>query len=642
MRRTATLMFDLIRKPALVALLGLFVARSEATAADGAGANGGAARKPNVVVILSDDQGWGDLSLNGNTNLSTPNIDSLARDGAQFERFYVSPVCSPTRAEFLTGRYHVRGGVFSTSTGGERLDLDERTIAQAFKSAGYATAAYGKWHNGMQYPYHPNARGFDDYYGFCSGHWGDYFSPPLEHNGKPVKGDGFIIDDFTNHGLKFIDEHRDSPFFLYLPFNTPHSPMQVPDEYYDRFRDKELALRAEVRDGQAAGGGGQGAGQGKKKQAAGGGAGAKAGEGPKTTEDLNFTRAALAMCENIDWNVGRLLKKLDETGLAENTIVLYFCDNGPNGPRWNGGMKGRKGSTDEGGVRSPLLLRWPKTVKPGTVVKPISGAIDLLPTLTELCGVASPAGGKPLDGVSLAPVLRGDTTEMPARKYFSHWSGNVSVRTQQYRLDAAGQLFDMVADPGQHKNVAAEHPEVASELTQAVDQWRREVLSELNPQEERPYTVGYKEFPITTLPARDGIPHGQIQRSAKAPNCSYFTNWTSTDDTITWDVEVATAGRYEAVVYYTCAERDLGCVVQLELGEGRVSTKVTKVNDPPALGLEHDRADRGSESFVKDFQPLTLGEVTLAKGRGPLTLRALEKPGPGVIEVRAVQLTLLP
>ena len=147
------------------------------------------AKTPNIVVILTDDQGWGDLSLNGNKDLSTPNIDSLAHDGARFDRFFVCPVCSPTRAEFLTGRYHVRGGVYSTSTGGERLDLDELTIADTFKSAGYATGAFGKWHNGMQYPYHPNGRGFDEFYGFCSGHWGDYFSPPLEHNGQIVKGE---------------------------------------------------------------------------------------------------------------------------------------------------------------------------------------------------------------------------------------------------------------------------------------------------------------------------------------------------------------------------------------------------------------------------------------------------------------------
>ena len=141
-----------------------------------------------MVVILSDDQGWGDLSLNGNTNLKTPHIDSLAKNGAKFDRFFVQPVCSPTRAEFLTGRYHPRGGVRDVSTGGERLNLDEKTIADTFRAAGYATGAFGKWHNGSQYPYHPNGRGFQEYYGFTSGHWGDYFDPPLDHNGVAVRG----------------------------------------------------------------------------------------------------------------------------------------------------------------------------------------------------------------------------------------------------------------------------------------------------------------------------------------------------------------------------------------------------------------------------------------------------------------------
>ena len=197
---------------------------------------------PNIILILTDDQGWGDLSMTGNTNISTPNIDQLARDGVFLERFYVSPVCSPTRAELLTGRYHVRGGVWSTGAGGERLDLDETTIAEIFRDAGYSTAAYGKWHNGMQAPYHPNSRGFDDYYGFCSGHWGNYYNPMLEHNGEIVKGNGFIIDDFTQHGIEFMEKNRNKPFFLYLPFNTPHSPMQVPDRFWENFKDKELEM----------------------------------------------------------------------------------------------------------------------------------------------------------------------------------------------------------------------------------------------------------------------------------------------------------------------------------------------------------------------------------------------------------------
>ena len=288
-------------------------------------------KSPNVIIVLSDDQGWGDLSVNGNTNLSTPNIDKIAESGVTFDRFYVCAVCSPTRAELLTGRYHVRGGVYSTSAGGERLDLDETTIAEVFKNAGYKTAAYGKWHNGMQPPYHPNARGFDDFYGFCSGHWGNYFSPMLEHNGEIVKGNGFITDDLTNHGIEFIEKNKENPFFLYLPLNTPHSPMQVPDKYWNRFAEKELKMR---------------------------------NRDPER-ENIQFTKAALAMCENIDWNVGRIIQKLDELNLSENTIVIYFSDNGPNSWRWNDGMKGRKGSTDEGGVRSPLMIKWPGKLKPG-------------------------------------------------------------------------------------------------------------------------------------------------------------------------------------------------------------------------------------------------------------------------------------
>ena len=158
--------------------------------------------KSNVVVFLTDDQGWGDLSLNGNTNLSTPHIDSLGKDGASFDRFYVCPVCSPTRAEFLTGRHHVRSGVYSTSAGGERMDLDETTIADLFKKAGYATGAFGKWHNGMQYPYHPLGRGFDYFYGFCSGHWGHYYDALMERNGKLEQGKGFCVDDFTTAAME--------------------------------------------------------------------------------------------------------------------------------------------------------------------------------------------------------------------------------------------------------------------------------------------------------------------------------------------------------------------------------------------------------------------------------------------------------
>ena len=561
--------------------------------------------RPNIVIFLADDQGWGDLSLHGNVNLETPNIDSLARDGAMFDRFFVCAVCAPTRAEFLTGRYHPRGGVHGVTTGAERLNTDEKTIGDTFKAAGYATAAFGKWHNGTQYPYHPNARGFDEYYGFCSGHWGNYFDPILEHNGKIVRGKGFIIDDLTDHALEFIEKNKTGPFFCYLPYNTPHSPMQVPDRFFDKLKDNPLRMR---------------------------------NRDPEK-EELEKTRCALAMCENIDWNVGRVLQKLKDLKLAHNTIVIYFSDNGPNSWRWNDGMKGRKGSTDEGGLRVPCVVRWPARIKPGKKIPQIAGAIDLLPTLADLAQIRV-VGTKPLDGTSLRPLLLADGQSWTDRMIFSHQNGRVSVRTQRYRLDNTGKLFDMEADPRQNHDFSEDRPRVAERLSKAVARWKDEVLGK-SPKDDRPFPVGYAEFPTTFLPARDGVPHGNVRRSAKAPNCSYFTNWLSTDDRITWDVEVAIAGDFEAVVYYTCPANDLGSTLELSFGKRQIRAIVTEAHDPPLVGAEFDRYDRGSESFVKDFRPLRLGTFRLEKGRGELVLRALNVPGGQVMDVRSVRLTLL-
>ena len=554
--------------------------------------------RPNIILILSDDQGWGDLSFHGNTNLSTPNIDELAESGVTFDRFYVSPVCSPTRAEMLTGRYHVRGGVYSTSAGGERLDLDETTVAEIFKKAGYATAAYGKWHNGMQPPYHPNARGFDDFYGFCSGHWGSYFSPVLEHNGKLVKGKGFIIDDLTERGLHFIEKNKERPFFLYMPFNTPHSPMQVPDKWWNEFQDKELKRRHRDPD----------------------------------KEDILFSRAALAMCENIDWNVGRLLARLDDLNLSDNTIIVYFSDNGPNSWRWNDGMKGRKGSTDEGGVRSPMFIKWKGTLREGLIVDKISSAIDLLPTLTDLAGIEfNPP--KPLDGISLTPLLMEDNPDWPDRFIISHWNKRTSVRSQQYRLDHEGQLFDMEHDPGQYQDISVEMPAILDQLSRVKKQWEGEVLNELPITDTRPFTIGHPDYLFTQLPARDGMAQGNIIRSNQYPNCSYFTNWTSISDKITWDAEVIAEGDFEVEIYYACPIKDIGSVFELGFGEEKITGKITTAHDPPLAGMENDRVPR-VESYVKDFKSLNLGTIHLNQARGELYLKAIHIPGSQVMEFR--------
>ena len=572
-------------------------------------ANSLSSAPPNVVVFLSDDQGWGDLSLNGNKDLSTPNIDSLARDGARFDRFYVCPVCSPTRAEFLTGRYHPRGGVYSTSAGGERLDLDERTIAQAFRAAGYATGAFGKWHNGTQWPYHPNARGFDEFYGFCSGHWGHYFSPLLDHNGKVVKGDGYVIDDFTTRALDFIESNQEQPFFVYLPYNTPHSPMQVPDRWWKKFANKKL--------------------QSKHRN-------------PKKEDDLH-KRAALAMCENIDWNVGRVLEKLDALKLGDNTIVLYFCDNGPNGNRWNGGMKGRKGSTDEGGVRSPLLIRWPAAIRAGTQVKPNAAAIDLLPTLCDLAGI-EPGNLKPLDGRSLKPLLISPLDQLakttwPERHLFSCWRNNVAVRRGRFCLDAGGELFNLENDPGQRTPVTARHPALTADLRAAVKIWRENILSELQP-DKRAFVVGHPEAIWTPLPARDATTEGQIERSNRFPNDSFFRNWTSTEEQIHWNCQVPADGRFRVHLFYTCPKEDIGSKIELSFGEARLVATLNQPGDSRLVGAAEDRKKR-AESYVQNWQETDLGVINLTAGKGNLTLRALEVPGSKVMDFRMLQLERL-
>lgn len=570
-----------------------------------------AAEHPNVVIFLADDAGWGDYSRNGNGQVSTPNIDSIAASGVTLERFFVCPVCSPTRAEFLTGRYHPRGGVRGVSTGQERLDLEERTLADAFHAAGYATGAFGKWHNGSQWPYHPMARGFDEYFGHTAGHWGEYFDAPLEENGRMIRTKGYIVDVCTDRALDFIERNKSKPFLCYLPFTTPHSPWAAPEADWKRFKDKPIHQRAVNAD----------------------------------QENLDETRCVLAMIENQDRNVGRVLQKLAELKLSDNTIVVYFSDNGPNSWRWNGGMKGRKGGTDEGSVRSTCFVRWPGKLPAGHTVMQIAGAIDLLPTLTTLANVPR-VGDKPLDGRDLSKLLLKQPVEWSDRMLFSTWAGKISVRTQQHRLDDQGRLFDMVADPGQTTPITTRKPEIAQQLTAAVKAWRQEMFGGFKPLagnavDPRPLAVGYREFPITLLPARDGEPLGNVKRSSPAPNCSYFVNWTSKDDRMVWRIAVQTTGRYEVSIDYTCPEADAGSQVELSFLENHLEGRVTPGWDPPLYTNQDTLPRPHGESQMKEFRALKLGEIQLKKGEGPLTLRAIEIPGKSVMDVRRVTLTLL-
>ncbi len=565
------------------------------------------AQKPNVIVILMDDMGYGDLSVTGNKNSSTPHIDQLSLEGVSLDEFYVCPVCAPTRAEFLTGRFHLRGGVHGVSTGQERLNLDEITIADAFKQAGYATGLFGKWHNGSQYPYHPNGRGFDEFYGFTSGHWGQYFDPILEHNSELTRGKGHITTDLTSRLIEWMESQHQlgTPFFGYLAYNVPHSPMQAERALFESIGTESIVARY---------------------------------HGPEE-EDIDFTRAALAMVKDVDRNIARLLESLKTTGIDNNTIIVYFSDNGPNSWRFNDGMKGRKGSTNEGGVRVPCFVRWPGHLPAGGHVAQLSGAVDLFPTLCSLCEI-SPPDHKPWDGINLAGVLKQPHTTPQVRNLLTHQGGKTALRSQQFLLDENGNLYDRISDKGQTHPLNDQHPDVHQSMIETSNQLRKELGIPYG-KENRPFPVGYQEFPVTRLPSRDAKLRG-VQFSAKAPNCSYLTNWKKTSDEISFPIDVKTTGNYDVVMHYCCPEENLGSVVVISAADHQLRWKITEPFDSPLVGAADDLVERKGESYVKDFKAISVGQLKMDSGVQTLRLTAERITGSSVAEIRWVELRLKP
>jgi arylsulfatase A len=560
-----------------------------------------AAVKPNILLILTDDQGWGDVHAHGNDLIDTPVMDRLSREGARFDRFYVSPVCAPTRASLLTGRYHLRGGVSGVTHRQEVLHAEEVTLAEVFKAAGYATGIFGKWHNGEQYPNHPNGQGFDEFLGFCGGHWNTYFDPELQHNGQPVKTKGFITDILTDAALQWIDQNQSHPFFCYVPYNAPHTPWQVPDRYFDKYKARGLS---------------------------------------------NEAAAAYGLCESLDDNIGRLLAKLADLQLANNTIVLFLTDNGPNAVRYNGGMKGKKGSVNEGGIRVPLFIRWPGHLQP-RLVPQIAAHIDLLPTLVELCGVPM-LKTLPLDGRSLVPLLQGEAKDWPDRTLFAYQPdtrGELplekgTARTQQYRLvrekSNVCQLYDMIADPSQKQNIAAQHPDIVQRLNTAYEAWFSEARK--GALEKPPIPVGHPQSPLVRLPAPEAGYSGNVEFFNK-PGFSHdwLSNWTSLADRIWWDLEVAQAGRYEVTLLYSCPPKDIGSTIRAEAGGQSVKATLTQPFDTGVIERP-ERVEAQLYRWMREFAPLKMGVVRLGAGRTRLSLQATKVAGEKVAEVGAVQL----
>jgi len=550
--------------------------------------------KPNFIIILTDDQGWGDLELTGNPVLKTPNLNNLADSGSLFNSFYVSPVCSPTRSEILTGNYHPRTGVIDVSEGGERINLDQKLISDYFKENNYKTAFFGKWHNGQQYPYHPNSRGFDEFIGYCSGHIGEYFNAELEHNGEFFKSDGYLTDYITDNTIDFIESNDNSPFFVFLSINTPHSPMQIGDEWWSRFEElnaEELSLNdltAKESD--------------------------KAFGASNNNTLVNHTKAAYAMIENIDWNVGRIMKSLLKSKKHENTVVIFLGDNGPNGNRWNDSLKGRKGSTDEGGVRSPLIFSYPKVNELlGEQINHISSSIDILPTLLDIADIEY---DNSIDGISLMPFML-NKTSYDERIIYSHWKGNVSLRFKEYRLDKDNKLYNVVDDKSQI--FPLNNDSIKKYLVKKKSDWINEVLNTSLSDEKRPFTISGNLNVNNVLPARDSYFSGGIKRSNRYPNDSFLTNW-SKSDSIYWPIQVMNDGLYSLRIFINANNESLNSELIVSTNNSNVEGKVNKVFISDLRGMENDRVPR-IESYLKDFDAIDLKPIYLTKQSKYLSIK---------------------
>ena len=435
-------------------------------------------KKPNVIIIITDDQGFGDLGINENPNIITPNIDQFASESIQFDNFFVSPVCAPTRASLMTGRYSLRTGVRDTYNGGAIMSNTETTIAEILKEADYSTGIFGKWHLGDNYPFRPSEQGFDESLIHLAGGIGQvgdftnyykgntsYFDPILWKNNKKNQYDGYCSDIFAENAVKFIEKNKNKPFFCYLSFNAPHTPLQVPKKYYNMYKDLDPEVGF-IDESLAS---------------------------KMSEKDKEDARRIYGMVTNVDDNVGKVLNKLTELGIEEETIIIFMTDNGPQQFRYNSNMKGLKGTVYNGGTRVPFYIKYAEKFKNSKVISRMSAHIDILPTILELCNLKIPSDRK-IDGQSLVPLI--NSKPFNDRHLFSYWTRrfpekyiNMSIQNDNYKLvgnnDYNGkikdfELYDLIADPLESKNVINQNIEIAKSFKIEMDNSIDDLLSSEN------------------------------------------------------------------------------------------------------------------------------------------------------------------
>lgn len=459
-------------------------------------------KQPNIIVVITDDQGYYDLSGHGSPHVATPNLDKLRDESFRFTRFQVSPTCAPTRSAIMSGRPPFYVGVTHTILERERMKLGVPTMPEMLRDAGYTTGLFGKWHLGDQDPYRPDQRGFDEvfmhgaggigqsYAGSCGDAPGNkYFDPAILHNNTFVKTKGFCTDIFFNQAMTWMESQKDKkPFFAYISTNAPHGPFIAPDSYKKKFEEAGF---------------------------------------PKST--VGF----YGMIENIDDNIARLSQKLDQLGIADDTLLIFMTDNGPAASKYNGDHKGKKNSVDEGGTRVPSFWRWPGVIQSGTDVDRIANHYDILPTFAEIVGGTTKETDQ-LHGRSLVPLLKDANAQWEDRFRVFHrgrWANGTAaesresafaVRNQRFRLVGRDQLYDMENDPSQKQNVIADHPEIAKQMNEHYDKWFAAALPNMANEDVQLtghntfHLMYWKQYNIEIPPVKKRKPRKEKKRTKKA------------------------------------------------------------------------------------------------------------------------------
>jgi arylsulfatase A-like enzyme len=556
-----------------------------------------AADRPNVVLVITDDQGYGDLSCHGNEVLKTPNLDALHAESIRLVDYHVSPTCSPTRSALLTGHWTNRTGVWHTIMGRSLLRENEVTVGEAFRQGGYTTGMFGKWHLGDNYPYLPEHRGFVEVMRHGGGGVGQtpdfwdnaYFDGSYFHNGKVTPVQGFCTDVWFDYAMRFIRSQKKAgkPFFAYISTNAPHGPMHAPEEFSKPYL-------------------------------------------PQGKHVANF----FGMIANIDHNVGRLREFLRDEQLEQNTIFIFTTDNGTSsgGKVFNAGMKGQKGSEYDGGHRVPMFIHWPAgKLTGGRDVTPITAHVDIMPTLLDLCHIPAPTGVA-FDGRSIRPLLQpaadSGTARWPDRILVTDsqrvrdpikWRKS-AVMTDRWRLINGSELYDIKADPGQLTNVAAEHPQVTQRLRDFYESW----WAELEPtfKVDCQIYLGHPRENPTLLTSHDWITSGatpwnqqMIRRGAAGANVTGF-----------WNVRVVEDGEYQIRLRRWPIEADEQITAGLEPGEPVPGDQAFRAHPGvsiPVVAATIKIGDQQAKKAVENDAKEVVFQLTLKKGTTRMTARFL-------------------